>query len=510
MFFNHQTLIDAQLSGIVYRATVLLEAGVFYDVVINYIETVGTASIKLEYESQSISKQVVPRTAFYTTADIVSSPFATTIIPGSADYPNTYAYGTLVATNTGLSSTIFIQTADSAGNNANIDAQTFNPEDIFTVAISETDSSSARRSRRRRLQSSASPTYDAVITYLGNGLYSATYTILLSGEYEVSIQLGGNEIQCGQGESGCSPFNLAVAPAPTTSSMTEVESPAGEAMDYLVEAIAGQQGTLYLQAKDALGNNKDIGGDDFIVSFTSEADSSVIYKGQVDDNKDGTFRIRYTIPVVGNYHVEILLLSTAESVGEPVLKCIGASEPFVYTREYDGINAYFAPDFCSLDQPLLKVVHNDISPDHSNYVDPDKILQGTTVGVLNEFTIESRDVFYNLRIGDNTTHFIGYGDGESDYFLAEFTNRQSGDYVRRTTAINQLTASNIPAGTTSYFRLSFGGKTTDDIPSNVTAVGLESILEELHSYQLDVIVTKDDGVDTVVTPRLAIIALLNP
>jgi hypothetical protein len=130
-------------------------------------------------------------------------------------------------------------------------------------------------------------------------------------------------------------------------------------------------------------------------------------------------------------------------------------------------------------------VHNTLHAATSTYDDGplEQLAYGTT-GITNSFTISARDTFGNLRHGDSTAHFYGYGNGNSDYFLVEFTQTQTNDYYRVSTAIDIIQTKSL--ATAGYFRLSFGGRTTLDIPSSVSAAGLEAILESLHDYQLDV------------------------
>ena len=61
--------------------------------------------------------------------------------------------------------------------------------------------------------------------------------------------------------------------------------------------------------------------------------------GTIDDNQDGTYVVRYTIPIAGTYEAAISLANNV-TVHQPILACVAASSPFVFTRVYDGINAY--------------------------------------------------------------------------------------------------------------------------------------------------------------------------
>ena len=58
-----------------------------------------------------LSPQVIPSSQLFYATDIVGSPFATTIVPGAADYPYTNAYGPGLANATaGMIATFFVQT----------------------------------------------------------------------------------------------------------------------------------------------------------------------------------------------------------------------------------------------------------------------------------------------------------------------------------------------------------------------------------------------------------------
>ena len=60
-------------------------------------------------------------------------------------------------------------------------------------------------------------------------------------------------------------------------------------IDSMVEAIAGDTGTIYLQAKDVFGNNRRVGGDEVSAIFTSLINEGIQYRGSSIDNKDGTY-----------------------------------------------------------------------------------------------------------------------------------------------------------------------------------------------------------------------------
>ena len=172
----------------------------------------------------------------------------------------------------------------------------------------------------------------------------------------------------------------------------------------------------------------------------------VRYYGTVDDHGDGTYTARYTIPTAGRYTVAVTLQTSTATTGEALTTCLTAYAPFVFSRYYNGLTPYTPPTFCtSTTYPTLLVVHSELDPSSSTYNEGSALaLTYATVGISNAFTITARDQFGNVRRGDNTTHFYGYGDGVSDYFLAEFTQTQTNDYVRVSSAVDYLRAANVP------------------------------------------------------------------
>ena len=477
LYLNHSLLIDTSaVCCIEYRSTIILLAGVYYDFVLQYVELTGSANMQMSYSSSSITKQVVPSTALFYAMQIVGSPYNVLVVPGAADYPFTVAFGSgLSRAVAGQAAVFFIQTKDSVGNNQTIDYEAFEPTELLQVTVEAVG---------------AIAVYFGELTYLGNGLFSCTYLPLYAGSYRLSVQMGDFDIYCGQGEMNkCSPFALTIEPGPTVSAMSEAESPYNQTMDYLVEAVAGQMSYFYIQAKDAFGNDRGTGGDSFRALFTMVSNDAVQFKGNINDNGDGTYTVYYSLPVAGEYDVAVTL-QDEPFVDESVLTCIGAYFPFIFNRFYNGITPYMAPSFCSLVHPILTVVHSSFYAPACTYNDgPQQTLSFARTGVPNTFVIESRDVFGNLREGDNTTHFAGYGDGKSDYFTIEFTKPEIGYSYVVTSAVSVLSSSSSAVG---FFRLSFGGKVTQDIPSTVTAEGLSAVLESLFDLNLQVYVTKDE------------------
>ncbi|KAL9189871.1 hypothetical protein ACHAXT_009546 [Thalassiosira profunda] len=466
LFVDHELVLDLwDEHSLEKKATVDLTAGTFHDVKVEYKEITGDANCRLEWSSRSLKKQVIPSAQLFHPSHIVGSPFLTTVLPGAADYPHsdfidTEGQDRSVAV-AGDRTSFYLQAKDSSGNDklTSGDAQgdLQSPEEQFAVEIVGDHGSTTGE-----------------VTYLEPGQYRVDYTVLKAGAYQVHVKTGGTDIYCGLGEENkCSPFALTVLPGPTLASNCEVES-SFDPIDHLVEARAGTTGTLYLQAKDAFGNNRNTGGDEVLVIFQSAANSDVRYRGNVLDNEDGTYHITYSIPLAGSY------LVSATVGGEPVQYCVGPSGTRWDSREYSGISVYSSPSFCSLDDDLsLNVVHRELHGVSSTLVDEGGLsgLSHAVVGVETGFVIESRDKFSNLRAGASTSNIAESGDGESDAFVVRLVG-PSGHATVTSSAIQTLTSSD--SSTTGYFRLAWGGQASDDLPHDISASALGVVLSSMH------------------------------
>lgn len=86
--------------------------------------------------------------------------------------------------------------------------------------------------------------------------------------------------------------------------------------------------------------------------------------------------------------------------GEAVQHCTPPlSNSSLLSREYDGISVYSPPSICSLDYPILTVVHGDLhtSSCTAEELPGDKGLSATTVGLPAKFQVVARDAFGNIR-----------------------------------------------------------------------------------------------------------------
>ena len=474
LYIDHNLVIDSwdDNHAIEKRASVPLTAGVFHDVKVEYKEITGDAYIQLQWSTRSIEKQIIPPSQLYYTSHIVGSPFLTTVSPGAADYPySTFVddviEGNRTVTIAGDRASFYLQAKDSTGNKklTNGDAQgdAQSPEEQFTVEV---------------IGSHGSVSGDVV--YLKSGMYRVDYTVMKAGTYQVHVKTGGTDIYCGLGEKDkCSPFALTVLPGATLASNSEAES-SFDPVDNLVESRAGDTGKIFLQAKDAFGNNRKLGGDIVSAKFQSSLNPDIQYRGNVLDRGDGSYAISYSIPLSGDYVVSITLN------GKPVQYCTGPNGKRWDSRFYDGIRVYASPSFCSLnDSLILNVIHRYVHGMSSTLIEEDGLsgLSTAIVGVEAGFVIESRDKFGNLRIGSSTSNIAESGDGMSDAFLITFVS-PSGFTTMTSSAIQILTCSD--SSIAGYFRLSYGGLVSIDIPHDISATAMQMVLSSMHGEQTGV------------------------
>merc|ERR1711871_1689662 len=214
LYVNHTLLIDmGDECCIEKRVRMQLNASVYYDIVVEYKELTGSASVRLSYSSMTLKKQTIPSSKLFYVEPIIGSPFDTAVVPGAAEYPYTDAYGDGLANAiSGTPAQFFIQTKDSRGNNLTHNYEFVDPTDLLSVKITST------------LNGGEHTVYYADLEYLGNGLFSAAYLPLRAGPYVVDVKMGERDIHCGKSESSkCSPFNLYIKPGPTVPMISEVE-----------------------------------------------------------------------------------------------------------------------------------------------------------------------------------------------------------------------------------------------------------------------------------------------
>jgi len=124
----------------------------------------------------------------------------------------------------------------------------------------------------------------------GDGTYTVTYTPRKYGDYEISVQLHGENIRD-------APFRVSIKAAPNAGK-TYAE---GSGLD---GAWLNEEAVFTIHAIDEDGNPRRDGGDIFNVKVKGPGgdDGGV----QVADNGDGTYTVTYTPTQVGDYNIDVV------------------------------------------------------------------------------------------------------------------------------------------------------------------------------------------------------------
>jgi hypothetical protein len=458
LWIDHVKVIDNwdQASPIERRATVVLNKDIYHDIKLEYKEERNSAFITLQWSSFTFSKQTIPPSQLYQASHIVGSPFVTAIIPGSADYPYTTAYGPgLESPVAGIKSKFTIQAKDLYGNNKTGSGRDsasdhLDGHDSFFVNVVGPDGAAL----------SVTP------DYIGGGAYACEYIGAKSGRYLVDIQLAGTNIYCGNGTlDACSPFTVTIEPGLTTHE-TSVATGIG-----LTDVVAGEIAQFTIQAKDAYGNNKNTGGEEnrFKVELTLDtSDTSIVrgpnttieevtYRGKVQDFNDGTGRylVTYTAYRQGKYQLRI------EYDGLQIL-----------TAANKGIQGGVSPAI-----PIPLIVHSLLHSPSSTATGNG--LYNAIADVPDFFTVHAKDAFANDRRGDRTPNdVLGSGQGNDDAFLVVLKGPGDTEYVTSTAVITiEISDSSNIAG---LFSVTYDGKETPLLQLDTDAASLQTAIELLH------------------------------
>ena len=296
VWLDRRLIIEAWGSGVCCNETwgsVNLTAGYAHDLIVDYVELTGSASITLQWRSASTPKQVVPSTAFWYRTDVQNSPYSSIVItPGLPSAATSYAYdndsttlgsggtGGLSASTVGVTISVLLQAIDVFGNlNTNVTTNW----SALTATMAGPD-----------------PSPVIVWSYIGSGIYRVNYTVVVSGSYLLYIRIAGANI-------ASSPFTVFVAPGPTaTAQSTLIGLP--------TTCTSGVTCTFLLLARDALGNNRSSSPstDTVYVSWLNVG-TSVSYQGLVSSPSYGVYYCYFTPTVTGSYKLYVYLNSALMS-----------------------------------------------------------------------------------------------------------------------------------------------------------------------------------------------------
>ena len=324
--------------------SVLLQAGYSHDLIVDYAEVRGNASISLSWRSASIPKQLIPSSSLYYRTPIQGSPFTNIAIGPGDPWPTTStAYDTDAGLLGGRVGGLSVGVAGVVG------GVLVRAVDVFgNVNTNATANASLITSTFTGPDPIASTTPAA---YLSAGVYLINYTAAVSGSYALAIRIAGVSLPS-------SPFTVAIAPASTSPlSSTVVALPTA--------ATAGLTSTFYVQLKDSLSNNRTATTADSL--YASWSTGGLSYQGVTSIAGPGLFASSFTPTLAGAYTLAVFV---------------------------DGI---------SVTSTSLTVAAGALTPSTSTATGGG--LTAATAGVPANLSVISRDAFGNVRPG-STTAFV--------------------------------------------------------------------------------------------------------
>ena len=295
--------------------SVTLMANYSHDLIVDYAEVRGNASISLAWRSASTPKALIPSSALLYRTPVLGSPFSNISIgPGDPYAATSAAYDTdatllggrvggLSAGVAGVVGGVLVRAVDVFGNlNTNATANA----SLITCTLTGPDPSA-----------STTPP-----TYLTAGVYLINYTAQVSGTYSLSIRIAGVPLPS-------SPFTVAIAPSPTSpSSSTLLSLP--------TSATAGLTSTFYVQLRDALGNSRTTTTPDSL--YVSWSTAGLSYQGVTSVAGPGQFASTFTPTVAGAYGLAVYVDSTSVSTTSLTVAA-GALSPPTSTPAGPGLTA---------------------------------------------------------------------------------------------------------------------------------------------------------------------------
>ena len=234
---------------------------------------------------------------------------------------------------------------------------------------------------------------------MDDGTYAGLFMCRWAGHFECTVTLNGSHV-------ANSPYPLYVRPGPSMAQNCEstlVKMP----MSRLI-AIAGVPCSFSIFAKDKFGNQRDEGGDEFMVKARGPGE---VVMAVITDNKDGTYQADFTCTKDGDYFIDVKLdrLDIQQS-------------PFLLSVDPASTCAY---------ECLAEGVENDFGNG----------LRGAEAGRAVQFIIYARDQFGNavIKPGDDFQVKISevnegirvratVSDNGDGTYLCEWTGMLRGEY----------------------------------------------------------------------------------
>lgn len=250
-----------------YSAYYTMSSGTLYDVVLEYVETRGASLIQLYWQSDSISKQIIPSDYLYNSLYSENTPFVLTAYPGATNAAYCTVSGDYSTAIVGVAETIVLQARDQYGNLQRGLYET------FAVTLTSSDSAT---------------TVAGTVTWTSNGVYTVIYTLTVSSVYTMTITVVPYGTSSAIGIAG-SPFTVTCTTTTTDPSKTVLSGTGISA------ATAGQIAAFTITTKDSNGNTRTAGGDTIAVALTNGVATLTYNSIQVTDGNNGTYYVQYVI-----------------------------------------------------------------------------------------------------------------------------------------------------------------------------------------------------------------------
>lgn len=304
---NGQTIIDNISPGGTinpsseYSAYYTFTSGIFYDIVLEYVETRGQSQIQLYWQSDSVPRQIIPSANLYSILYSEITPFILSATPAATDPAFCVLTGDYSKAVVGVSKTVTLQAKDKYSN-----LQVGNL-DVFKVTLTPV--------------ASGSPV-SGIVTSVSAGTYSAAFTLTVAGDYKMSVQVTPSGTGTPFDIAG-SPFTVNCATSSTDPSKTTVTGTGS------TTATAGQIATFTVSTKDTNGNPRTSGGDTIDVSISNGASTLTYSNIQIMDRNNGSYDVQYVITdASAAYTVKVTVNgATANTISKTVTAVPGTPDP---------------------------------------------------------------------------------------------------------------------------------------------------------------------------------------
>ena len=183
---------------------------------------------------------------------------------------------------------------------------------------------------------------------MDDGTYAGTFMCRWAGNFELSLMLNGSHV-------ANSPYALYVRPGVSMAQNCEctlVKMP----MSRLV-AVAGVPCSFSIFAKDKFGNQRDEGGDEFVVKARGPPGSNPVI-AVITDNKDGTYLAEFTCTADGDYFIDVKL-ERLDIQQSPFVLTVDPSATFHYECIAEGVDTDYGNGLkeAQAGRPVQFIIH---------------------------------------------------------------------------------------------------------------------------------------------------------